>query len=275
MAESRTTKLAAKKPAEKKPAAKKPAERKVQAPSKAVARTVTARSPAALPKALAVRAKALHAQKQARLLAKGREAIARIKEAQVDIAANMVDIGLALADLQDDGVAEALGRASFAEVCELDVGMPISTANRFIALATKAPRTLVTSLGPDRAHAVLELMEATPEDDAAEALLTAKIALPSGRTLDVAEASTEEIRYAAKELRGARANKAGKRGRGFTATPTEKKAFTGLAKRLKAIGHEGAKLIATRDGEGAKVRFEVRLAQVSAFAEALRTAAKG
>ncbi len=249
----------AKKPAAKKPAAKKPA----------------AKKPVVLPKALAERAKAQHLAKQARLQERARAALALVRERQGDIAANMVDIGLALVELKADGMAEALGRSGFAEVCEKDVRMAVSTANGLIALATKVPREVVTSLGPDRARAVLELVEATPEDDTPDEVLRAKLKLPSGRTLDVAAASTQDLRDAAKEFRDARAGAEGKRSRGFTATPAEKKVFGALAKRLTDDGHAGAKLLAVRDGKGAKVRFEVRLAELEGFVSALRKAAKG
>jgi hypothetical protein len=250
-------KPAAKKPDAKKPAAKKPAAKK---PS--------------LPKELAERAKAQHVARQSRLAERARAAIAHIRERQADIAANMVDIGLSLVELKSEGMAESLGRTGFTEVCEKDLRMPLTTANSLIALATKVPRQVVTSLGPDRARAVLELVEATPDDDTPEGVLHAKLKLPSGRSLDVAAASTQEIRDAAKEFRDARPSADGKRTRGFTSTPAEKKTFKAVAGRLTEGGHGGAKLVAARDGKGAKVRFEVRLAELAAFAAALRAAAK-
>lgn len=249
----------AKKPVAKKKPSKKPAAKK---------------APPSLPKELATRAKAQHDAKLARVAERARAAVARIRERQVDVAANMVDIGLALAELKGEGMAESLGRTGFAEVCEKDLRMAVSTANGLIAIATKMPRELVTALGTDRAQAVLELVEATPEDDTAEEVLRAKLALPSGRTLDVAQASTRDIRDAARELRDANAASE-KRSRGFSATPAEKKAFTALSKHLTASGHGGTKLVATRDGKGAKLRFEVRLTELDAFIAALRAARKG
>ncbi len=249
--------------------------KKSAAKKKTAAKKTAAKKTAALPKELAARAKAQHDAKLARLAERARDAIARIRERQADIAANMVDIGLALVELKADGMAEALGRSGFAEVCEKDLRMPLSTANSLVALATKVPREIVTSLGPDRARAVLELVEATPEDDTPDDVLHAKLALPSGRTLDVAAASTHELREAAKEFRDARPAAEGKRSRGFTSTSAEKKSFKSLAKHLTERGHAGAKLVATRDGKGAKVRFEVRLSEIDAFATALRAARKG
>ncbi len=245
-----------KKPAAKKPAAKKPAAKKP-----------------ALPAALAKRAEAQHALRVKRLAERGRVAIARIRERQADVAENMVDIGLALAELKADGVAEALGRVGFAEVCAEDLRMPLSTANALVAIATRVPRELVASLGADRARAVLELVDATPADDTPADVVQGTLTLPSGRAFDVGAATTKEIREAARAFRDARPEAATKRSRGFTATPAERATFTRLTKHVKA--HGTAKLVATRGGGGARVRFEVPLADVAAFAAALRKGAKG
>lgn len=265
-----------KKPVAKKPSAsRKPASVRTPGAPPTAAKPLAAKPSASLPKELAERAKAQHAAKLTRLAERARSAVARIRERQTDIAANMVDIGLALVELKADGMAEALGRTGFAELCEKDLRMAVSTANGLIAIATRMPRELVTSLGADRARAVLELVEATPEDDTVVEVLNAKLALPSGRTLDVAQATAKDIREAAREIRDAKGATTEKRSRGFTATPAEKKAFTALAKHLTASGHAGAKLVATRDGKGAKVRFEVRLSELDAFVAALRAARKG
>ena len=158
----------------------------------------------ALPAALAKRAAAQHALRVKRLAERGRVAIARIRERQADVAENMVDIGLALAELKADGVAEALGRVGFAEVCAEDLRMPLSTANALVAIATRVPRELVASLGADRARAVLELVDATPADDTPADVFEGTLTLPSGRAFDVGAATTKEIREAARAFRDAR-----------------------------------------------------------------------
>jgi hypothetical protein len=224
------------------------------------------------PIALAERAKALHAAKQARLSRVARDAIARIRERQVDIAANMVDIGLALAELKAPGVPESIGRAGFGDVCAQELNMAVSTANALVALATRVPREIVTRFGPDRARALLELVDATPADDTPEAMLTTKLALPSGRTLDVAAASARALRDAAREFRDAHPEA---RTRGFTASAKEKRRFAAVMRALNGAGESSGRLIASRDEAGAKVRFEVRLSALEAFASALRKAAKG
>ena len=258
-----TTRRTKKSPAKKRPATKA-----------ATKKRASKDAPAPLPKALAQRAKAQHAAKLERLATRARAAIARIRERQTDIAANMVDIGLALAELKEEGMAEALGRSGFAEVCERDLRMPISTAHALVALATRVPREVVTRLGPDRARAVLELVDATPADDTPEDVLDAKLKLPSGETLEVASASVQEIRDAARAFRDAHAPKE-KRSPGFTASHEEKRRFAALTKHLKDGGVGAARLVATRDGKGSKVRFEVRLTELADFAELLRKAAKG
>ncbi len=236
----------------------------------------TADAPAPpLPAALAKRAKELHASKLARLAAVGRAAIARVRERQGDIAASMVDIGLALHELRAEGVAEALGRKGFADVCAADLQLPLTTALNLIALATRVPRAVVTSLGPERARAVLELVDATPANDTPEAVLAKPVKLPSGKLLDVRSAGVAEIREAAKAFRAARPD-AAKRGRGFTASPEEKRRFAAFAKGLQANHPEArASLIASRGAKGARVRIEVELTALAKLPAALRKALQG
>lgn len=171
-----------------------------------------------------------------------------------------------------EGVAEAIGRAGFGDLCAQELNMPVSTANALVALATRVPREIITRFGPDRARALLELVDATPEDDTAEALLESKLELPSGRTLDVSAATARELRDAAKELRDARPEG---RTRGFSATAAEKRRFAAVMRGLDGGAEVSGRLIASRDEAGAKVRFEVRLSELEAFAAALRKAAKG
>ena len=111
--------------------------------ARAIAKKSVTKKPA-VPAALAREAKAAHAARVARLAKRGREAIARIKERQGDVAASMVDIGEALVELKAEGVAEALGRAGFAEVVTRDLGMAITTAHALVALSTRVSRALAT-----------------------------------------------------------------------------------------------------------------------------------
>ena len=222
----------------------------------------------ALPSALVANAKAAHAEKLSRLRKQALAAIARIWEAQADIGANMVDIGLALVELKGAGMAEALGRSGFGEVCVKDLRISVSSASAFIHLATKAPREIVTALGPSKARAVIALVAATPEDDTVEGLVKGKFRLPSGGMLDISRATVAEVLEATKQVRAAH-RKSG--GRGFTTKPNERRAFGPIAKAMKKAGFAKATLVASRSESGAKVRFEVPLAELARFFAAGQT----
>ena len=145
-------------------------------------------------------------------------------------------------------------------------------SSALVAIATRVPREIVTRFGPDRAKALLELVDATPEDDTPEEILTSTIELPSGRTLDVGAATAKEIRDAAREIRDARPES---RARGFSATAAEKRRFAALMRAMKGSCEVNGRLVASRDEAGAKVRFEVHLADLDVFSVVLREAVKG
>lgn len=215
-----------------------------------------------LPPALLANARALKEQALARLRARGEAAIERIREKLTNVSENLLDIGDALGELARPGVAAALGYADFDDACERGVGIHASTAHRWKTVAEKLRREFVLAVGHDRARALLELSEATPADDTAEALADATLVLPSGAALAVKTASNAELDAAAKAFRQAEADASGKRPRGLTTTPAERKVHAAIAKRLaRAPAEARAKmqLVAQRDG-GAKVVLEVRLA---------------
>ncbi len=226
----------------------------------------------ALASALVANAKAAHAGRMAELRKQALSAVARIRQSQADIASNIVDIGLSLVELRGAGMAEALGRKGFGEICEKDLHMSVTTAGAFMQLATKVPREVVVKLGPTKAHAVLALVEATPEDDSVESLLNSKLRLPSGKLLDVARATAAEVIDATKQVRAAHATRGG---RGFTTMPAEKHAFNVVAEGLRAAGFAKATLVASRSKASAKVRFEVPLAELAQFFAAGRKLVRG
>ena len=223
-----------------------------------------------LPPELARNAQAKHDARIALLVAKGQEAIALVTERRQDIASNFLDVADALQVLRSDGVPEALGRASFVEVCALDLDMALSKANRLIALAERMTRGLVLELGQERASAILDLVDATPADDTPEQVFTAKVKLPSGEILDVGHASTNAIREGAAELRRARPA----RGPGRTVTAEEQATLAALLEQLRAVpALRGvrARLIAMGATHGADI--EVR-APLAVFAQLVKTLAK-
>ena len=71
-----------------------------------------------LPAALAKRAKGLRDTKRQRLAAAGFAAIALIQDLRRRITGDYLAIGKALAELRQEGMADALGCADFADLCE-------------------------------------------------------------------------------------------------------------------------------------------------------------
>ncbi len=229
----------------------------------AAAKKVPFKKPARpLPPALAANARAAKELAQARLKARGEAAIERIREKLTDVAANLLDVGGNLAELDVPGVVEALGYASFDDVCQQLLGISAATARRWMAIARNLERRFVLEVGIDRARALLELAEATPADDRAEDLIEATLVLPSGEALVVKTATNERLDAAAKAFRQVRADEAGKKPRGFTTSPAERKAHAAIVKRLARAPKAAlatTRLVAQREG-GPKVVLEVRLA---------------
>lgn len=218
-----------------------------------------------LPAALVKNAAAKRDARQERLRAQGAAAVALIIGRRQDIAADFFEVAEALRVLQSDGVAEALGRASFEEVCERDLDMAVSKATQLIALATRMRRELVVELGQERSSAILDLVDATPADDVPDDVLRAKIALPSGGVLDVAKASTRAIREAAAELRRARPG----RRAGRTVTSAEQAALRSMQKRVKGMERVSLKLVAMGAAKGADVVLRAPLADAERVLAAL------
>lgn len=217
-------------------------------------------------KSLAANAAAAHAAKVTRLAAEGRAAIRAVRARAVQNSANYYDIGDALRTLAKDGVAEALGRADFADVCAKDLDMSPTHARRLMEITERLRRDIGESLSIRRAGALVALADATPDDDTAEGLLCATLTLPDGERFAVASASTESLIAAAAAIRAAR----GKPAKGLTKSREERAAFKRLQSFVAenpALGIEKATL-AARHG-GAVVTLKVPLAKLRDVARAL------
>jgi hypothetical protein len=231
-----------------------------------------AKPPRALPPALAANARALKERAQARLKARGEAALERIREKLTDVAENILDIGAELTELAAPGVAQALGYANFDAVCQETLDIHPKTAERWMALATNLKRQFVLSVGIDRARALMELADATPADDVPEELLDATLTLPSGTQLVVTTATNAALDEAAKEFRQAATDASGKKAPGFTTSPAERKAHAQIVKHLArapAAALAKTRLVAQRDGKGARVVLEARLPEWDAVVAAL------
>ncbi len=231
-----------------------------------------ARKPArALPPALAKNAKAAHDAAVRRHRAEGLGAIALVQARRRDMASNFLEVADALRILRTDDVFKALGRGSFAEVCERDLDMSLSKATQLLALTERVDAPLLIAVGQERAAALLDLADATPEDDTPADLQNARLKLPSGETLRVAKASTREIREAAMAIRRAR----GDRKNGRTTTAEEEELLVMLEAELRAapgLADAEIALVAMGAKRGADVKIRVPLAKLGALAKVLAKA---
>ena len=215
-----------------------------------------------LPEALAKRASAAHEARMQALAVKGRNALGLVAATRKAVATNYFSMGEAIAVLKTVGMAEALGRTDFADICRQDLKMAEETANELVGLVKRLTRATLELLGRERANAMLALVDATPAADTVEELLTGTLRLPSAKKLVVRDASTAQLYAAAKELRQARALAPGKRSEGFTTSPDERARYAKAEKHwqrkdVKALVE--TQLVASRRGHGAIVRAEMPL----------------
>jgi len=225
----------------------------------------------ALPSALARRATAAASAKVTRLRTEAKALLALIARRKKEITEAFYDVGEALLRLKQRDMVSALGRRSFAEVCEIDAGVSASTGERLVAITQSLTREQALDMGQKKAMAMVTLAAATPEDDTAAGLYRRRsIALPSGKALSPRTATANEIEKAATAIRhhrradagaGAGANgsqTAAPRGRGRTTTPEERSLAALLQKRLRQLGLDRATVVAvaTKPGKGGDLRFE-------------------
>lgn len=230
-------------------------------------------SPRPLPAALAKRAANAAAAKVARVLAEAKRDLALIVRRKAQIVDAFYDIGEALSRLKQKEAIAALGRKSFAEVCEKDAGMSTSQAQRLVDIVRTMTREEALSSGQTRATALIGLAEATPENDTPGTLLRRKspIVLPDGKTLEPRKASARAIERAAMAIR--RATPA-KPGAGARIGSDETRLAASLAKSLAKSGVT-VEAVAGRPGKPTTFRFAgVTLDGLAAFAATLTKASK-
>jgi hypothetical protein len=234
--------------AKKKPSAKSSSTSKPSARSRPVA--------GRLPPALAKRATAAASAKRDRLLAEARELIALVKRRKKEVTEAFYDIGEACVRLQDKAMVAVLGRSSFADVCEKDLGLGVATARRLIEIVTSMTRAQALAMGQQKALSMATLAEATPEEDSPAGLYRRKsVAVPGEASITPRTASAREIERAAKAIRQ-HASAGGAR-RGRSTTEDERALAALLERRLHQLGLASARVeaVATKPGQVAELRF--------------------
>lgn len=223
-----------------------------------------------LPVALAEHAEQQASAKKARLASTAKADIALVRRRQAQITESFYDIGEALVRLKRPEIVKAAGRATFRELCERDLEMSLATADRLVAIVTHVAREDALRMGQQRALALAQLANATPEADSAAQLETKTRKLPSGKRLDLSKASTREIEAATRELRATKP--AAKPARGRTTTPQEKETAAALQAALRKNGLERSRVVAvaTKPGQPADLRIDrVPVTELAALRRAL------
>jgi hypothetical protein len=223
-----------------------------------------------LPAPLAKNAAKKKAAGKATLLAKASADLALIAQKKEEIADAFYEIGEALVRLREPTIVEALGHASFADLCEARLEISLARADRLIAIATRVRREDALRWGQEKATAILEITNATAADDTPREVAAGTLKLPGGKKLDVDKASARTLTELAKTLRQKR-GKGSVRGR--TTTREERKLASDLQKRLVAEGLEASVVaVATKPGTTSKLRIEVPADALAVLRAALRKA---
>jgi hypothetical protein len=243
---------------------------------RAAAKSKSLASTKHLPAALAERAAALGAQKKAELAARGRSEIAFIRDKQTQIVASFYDIGAALNRLSEPGIVEALGHKGIAELVEAELDMSAAKARDLMTIARFVRREDALRWGQEKSAALVELAQATTAADSPATLAKkGKLALASGRVIDIEEANAAALQEAAKEARAAR-DGGRKPRRGVTVSAADRAAAARLERALHAAGEARARVTAVaRAGEAADLRIErVTIGGLAALARAASAAKK-
>jgi hypothetical protein len=214
----------------------------------------------ALPVALARRAEALSAAKQARLREEATGLLALVQRRKRQIAEAFYDLGVALGRLKQKEMLLVLGCKSFDQLCTTKLDLSTTLANRLVDVASAMTRDEAIGMGQAKAMAFVDLAAATPEDDTPGGLARARkpLALPGGKTLDLRTASGRAIERGAKAIRDARAAGKPRRGRGRTTTADERATAAALEAALHSAGVPGARVtaVATKPTVSSDLRVE-------------------
>ena len=231
-----------------------------------------------LPTALVENARKARKLAAARAHTRALAALERFRSARDAASMAWWQMGFALQELADPAVLAALGRADLAELCARDLDIHVATARRMLGVMKRVTSDLAAEVTLHRAEALIELADATPEDDTPEQLLDATLTLPVTRgTLVVRSASTEALHDAAKEYREHQRAQGDAQGRGLTTKPTDRKLLRSLqaaAKDDPALASARFKLVASRDPDGAWLEVRVRAKDAAALAKIARAARK-
>ncbi|MBI2394941.1 MAG: hypothetical protein HYV09_35555 [Deltaproteobacteria bacterium] len=199
---------------------------------------------------LAKRASVLAEAARARLSKQAREDIALVKRRKTEFTEALYDLGEALLRLRKDPIPKLLGDRGFSDLCQRGLDLSPTNAGKVIEIVERLPRRDALKWGKEKAHALIELADATPAADT-----PLKIDAKALGEVDPKRATVRELQALAQKERGKK--KAAPRGR--TTTKEERELAARLQSALRKSGAKTATAaaVATKPGAPAKLRIEV------------------
>ncbi len=137
-----------------------------------------------------------------KLVTKGRAAIAVIKSKKDEIARDFYVIGEALVALDHKGVVAALGHSSFAQLCDVDLGISASQAARLMSVVRHFSKREAEHLSAAKATSLIDLAGAIGGKTTPKGLLArGTVHVPGVGEVDVKASGAAAIARAAKKAR--------------------------------------------------------------------------
>ncbi|MBI2389599.1 MAG: hypothetical protein HYV09_08385 [Deltaproteobacteria bacterium] len=213
--------------------------------------------------ALAKRASALAEAARLRLLKQAREDVSLIKRRKSEIAEAFYDIGEALLRLRKEPIPKLLGFKGFNELCRQGLDLSPSSAGKLIEIVERLPRRDALKWGKEKAHALIELADATPATDSPQ-----KIDPKALGATDPKRATVRELQALAQRARGQKKTPSP---RGRTTTAEERALAAKLQATLRKAGAKEATVaaLATKPGAPAKLRLELPIDRLAELREAI------
>jgi hypothetical protein len=180
-------------------------------------------------------------------------------------------MGVALAQLKQKPMYQALGYESFAALCNVALHISPDHADHLITISQTFTKKQAGMLTTSKALSLVALSRALGGHHAPAALRSRRaLDVGHGKTIDVTAASAEELNAVAHDLR---ARSGREPTRGLHVSKDEQAFVKRLAAALKSRGAEGAKVTAVAGPKsGAKMRVEIAIHDAPLLARALSDA---
>ena len=209
------------------------------------------------------------------LAARGEKLISRVRKMRREMAETGHEMGRLLKPLKEKAMIHALGFQSFEALCNVGLHISSEFANQLVAIAEHFTAKQASELGNGKATALIGLAhELKGEHTPGGLLVHRSLDVGHGKRLDVKAASADQLRLAARELRG----RSPRARTGGIYVSKEDTAF--VARVLKALRNQGVDdarvaAIAGAQASGGKMRIDVTIKDALALSRALSDAHKG